>query len=162
MFLEGSAAMLRGMTVAGENPNCAATYASFRLAGDGLVTAEVTRQVGLEPDFAAEKGEVRGRVPAGGVRQPTGVWSISSERRLHTTNIERHLICLLDILETQRPAVLAVAEQQGLEADFFCYWVSATGHGGPELSAETLTRIAVLNASLGFDFYDGSSGSSES
>jgi hypothetical protein len=42
---------------------------------------------------------------------------------------------------------------QNLKADFFCYWLSATGHGGPELSAGTLGRIAALGASLGFDFY---------
>jgi len=49
--------------------------------------------------------------------------------------------------------LLAVAREQSLTADFFCYWVSATGHGGPEIGADTLRRISELGASLGFDQY---------
>jgi hypothetical protein len=47
----------------------------------------------------------------------------------------------------------AVIQEQGLRADFYCYWVSATGQGGPEVSPETLARIAALGASLGFEFH---------
>jgi hypothetical protein len=70
------------------------------LAGDGPSAAEVTRQLGVEPDFAAEKEQVRSH----------GRRSI-----------------------TQRTGV--------------------SGRGGPELSPETLRRIADVGAILAFDFY---------
>jgi len=41
-----------------------------------------------------------------------------------------------------------------LEFSFSCYWGSAYGHGGPEISPNTLRRIADLDATLWFDFYD--------
>ncbi len=48
---------------------------------------------------------------------------------------------------------LGAATELAATADFFCYWLSATGHGGPEVSAPMLERIASFNASLGFDYY---------
>lgn len=138
--------------VLAENSNCQETYASFRLGGHALNTGEVTTRIGLAPDFAIERGERRQGDDVRG-----GVWLLGTRGRLESTNVERHLILLLDMLEPRRDEVLAVAAEQGLSLDFFCFWVSATGHGGPEVSPETLARIAALHSSLGFDFYDGSS-----
>ena len=39
-----------------ENPNCAATYAAFRLSGDGLDPEATSRALGLEPTHAIAKG----------------------------------------------------------------------------------------------------------
>jgi hypothetical protein len=51
-------------------------------------------------------------------------------------------------------ALLAdIRAEHDLKADFFCFWLSATGHVGPEIAAETLGRIAALNAKIGIDFY---------
>jgi hypothetical protein len=136
-----------------ENPNCARTHASFRLAGSELIVADVTRRLGLKPQFTAEKGELRSARRGEPIRQPTGIWSISSENALETTSIERHLRFLLSELEPVSEALAEVVESQGLDADFFCYWLSATGHGGPEVTPETLRQIADLRAVLGFDFY---------
>jgi hypothetical protein len=38
-------------------------------------------------------------------------------------------------------------------ADVFCYWVSATGNGGPDLSPQVLGRLAARELVLGFDIY---------
>jgi hypothetical protein len=139
-----------------ENPNCRSTHASFRLIGDRLVTAEVTRETGIAPTFASDKGTARPSTREGRqtITQRTGVWSLSSEGRLASTSLERHLIWLLDRIEPGRDPLRAAAEKYGATADFFCYWLSATGSGGPEVSPGTLARIAGLNASLGFDCYD--------
>ena len=136
-----------------DNPNCEQTYASFRLAGDRLIAAEVTRRLGLEPDFVAEKGEIRSAGKARSVAQPIGVWSITSRHALETTSIERHLLFLLQRLDPVSDAIQETVERQKLEAVFSCYWLSATGHGGPGLTPETLRRIADLGARLEIDFY---------
>lgn len=138
-----------------ENPNCLSTHASFRLVGDRLATAEVIRLTGVAPSFAADKGSVRPPKGSRGraITQGTGVWSLGSKGSLDSTSVERHLLWLLDRLEPTRDALLAAAAKYAASADFFCYWLSATGHGGPEVSAPTLERIASFNASLGFDYY---------
>jgi len=64
------------------------------------------------------------------------------------------LLWLLDLIEPAREAILATAQQYGADADFSVGWFSATGQGGPDISAPTLERIASFNAYLGFDIYD--------
>jgi hypothetical protein len=86
-------------------------------------------------------------------RQRTGIWLLHSDRAVGSTSLERHLIYLLDAVEPAALALDAVRSQYDLRADFFCYWLSATGHGGPEISPLTLARIAALDAPLGIDFY---------
>lgn len=142
-----------GMSSLDENPNCAKTYATFRLRGDQLAAKEVTVRLDIEADFAFEKGELHSSGRGQPVKQRIGVWYITSEGRLETTNTERHLLDLLEKLEPVKEELRAVVQRQSLVADFFCYWVSATGHGGPEVSPDTLRRIADLDARLGFDFY---------
>jgi hypothetical protein len=136
-----------------ENPNCDHTNASFRLVGDGLDPQAVARRTGLTGDFSTEKDALRRARTGRGIRQPTGVWFISSEDKIGSTNLERHLLYLLEIIEPAKNELLAVLEEQALRADFYCYWVSASGQGGPGVSAGTLRRIGELNATLAFEFH---------
>src|SRR3954468_13020502 len=127
-----------------ENPNCEKTHVSFRLGGDGLAPDAVERATGLVADFAAAKGDVRSSSTGPGIRQRTGVWLVTSEGRVESTSVERHLTYVLAKVEPAKEELLAVVREQGLTADFFCYWVSATGHGRPEIGADTLRRISEL------------------
>ena len=128
-----------------ENPKCARTYASFRLIGDTQVIADIGTRTGLSSDGVNE------------ARRKT-VWWISSENRIETTSLERHLRLLLDIVEPRSDALIPLIETGEVSADFFCLWRSADGDGGPEVSPETLARIAALDAALGLDFYSDADG----
>ena len=136
-----------------ENPNCASTHASFRLAGDGLICALVESRTGLTGDFGADKDQLRRSQTGRGTRQPTGVWYISSKDRVGSTSLERHLLCVLEIVEPAKRELLEVAAEQSLSIDFYCYWVSATGQGGPAVSAETMRRLCDFGATLGFELH---------
>jgi Domain of unknown function (DUF4279) len=130
------------MTALDENPNCARTHATFRLTGDSLDPDEISAALGIP---AGREGTIR--------RQRTRVWLLASEHTVESTSLERHLIHLLDAIEPAAATVGTLRREYDLRADFFCYWLSATGHGGPELSPDTLRRIAELDAVLGIDFY---------
>ena len=84
-----------GMSWLDENPNCARTYAAFRLAGDTLDPDEITVALELQPSLALKKGQ---EMPAGRIgparRQPTGVWSLSTDEVISSTSLERHLLHL--------------------------------------------------------------------
>jgi hypothetical protein len=140
-----------------ENPNCARRWASFRLLGDRLDPASVTEWLALHPTGAMSKGE---ELPAGKYgkahRRHTGVWLLESEHQITSTSLERHVVWLLEQVEPRAEALAIVRAALDLRADFFCYWVSKTGDGGPELSPTTLRRIAALDVPLGIDFYDDS------
>jgi Domain of unknown function (DUF4279) len=138
-----------------ENPNCARTYATFRLMGDALKPDEVSDVLRVTPTKALAKDELIpvGRKGKATRRQLTGVWLLTSETALESTSLERHLIHLLDVLEPAARALDALRRQHDFGADFFCYWLAATGHGGPLVSPATLARIAALDVALGIDFY---------
>lgn len=138
-----------------ETANCARTYATFRLAGDALKPDEVSAVLGLTPTRGLAKDQ---EVPVGRKgkttrRQRTGIWLLDTAHSVESTSLERHLIHLLDAIEPAAAALQALRDKHELDADFFCFWESATGTGGPEFSPSTLTRIAALDAPLGIDFY---------
>jgi hypothetical protein len=132
-----------GMSWLDENPNCARTYADVSLSRDALDPDAATRALDLEPSLALAKGQ---EMPAGRIgtarRQRTGAWSLSTDNVVRLTSRERHLLHLLDAPATA--ALHALLSAEDIRAEFFCYWLSATGHGGPEVSPETLGRIAAL------------------
>lgn len=146
------------VTPLAENPNCARTWASFRLAGDALKPDEISAAVGLTPTLALAKDQEIAGGPVGKKprHQRTGVWLLGSEHAVASTSLERHLGYLLEAVEPAAGAIAAVRQQQDLRADFFCYWASANGDGGPEISPTTLRRVAAMDASLGIDFFDDS------
>ncbi|MGD0272386.1 MAG: DUF4279 domain-containing protein [Gaiellaceae bacterium] len=145
------------MSTLEESANCDRTYASFLLNGGAAFnTAEITKRIGIDPHFAVERGG-RCVVISRAVVEPSGTWLISTREMLESTSVERHLIALLEIVEPVRDELRALRAEMKLELDFFCYWASAYGHGGPEISPHTLRRIADLDATLCFDFYDLSS-----
>jgi Domain of unknown function (DUF4279) len=140
------------MTALDENPNCAETYASFLLIGDRLDPEAATRRLRVKPERSFPKGTIRPS-KAGRLRQRTGVWIFTTEGVLASTSLERHLRYLLDELEPRTEEIQALVDRDGLEAVFSCFWVSATGHGGPVLSPEVLNRVARVGAALWFDLY---------
>jgi hypothetical protein len=151
---EGTALVTSSMTSDAPrvgNPNCAETFASLRFYGDALEPEEISRRLALEPTDRACRGD-QATSPSGKIRTaPTGRWILETQGQVDSTDLEQHVAWLLDRLEVTGivPTTLPGVSQ----ADVFCYWVSATGNGGPEFSPQTLARLARLQLTLGFDIY---------
>jgi hypothetical protein len=124
------------MSALDENPDCARAYASFRISLAALSGDEVTAALGISPTTVSDMA-----------------WGLSSRHAVSSTSLERHLSHLLDAIEPVAPALEDLRARSSAEAGFFCYWLSARGHGGPELSSSALARIARLDAPLAIDFY---------
>lgn len=127
------------------------THATFRLLGDALDPAEVTRILGITPSFARRKGDKYGG-PRRPVASRTGIWALESEKSVTSADLEKHLEFLLNQLDA-KASLVAELTRGGLTADILCYWMSATGQGGPVLGAATIRRIAELGVDLDFDCY---------
>lgn len=137
--------------IASANPNCAETFASLRLYGDALVPDEVTRLLHVEPTDRASKGAQLVASSGKTRTAPTGRWILESRGHVDSIDLEQHITWLLDQMES---AGITPAAIPGVsKADVFCYWLSATGQGGPELSPELLGRLAKLRLTLGLDIY---------
>lgn len=137
-----------------ENANCLLAHATFRVVGEVLEPDDVTKVLGLQPSQALRSGQL---VPTATQvrRQELGVWLLKSEGQIVSTSLERHLNYLLDLIEPGAEALRQLRRSQDVTADFFCFWMSATGHGGPVFSAKLLERVAGVGAELGIDFYGG-------
>jgi hypothetical protein len=125
------------------NQNCEDTHAIFRVVSSQMDPDVVGRKLGLEADFVRSTASSPLKF---------GVWSITSKGRIDSTDLEDHLVYVLDRL--QSAGVTGPVEVgRDTRVEFHCYWMSATGQGGPVLSAAVLRRIADLAADLDFDFY---------
>ncbi|MBJ7470178.1 MAG: DUF4279 domain-containing protein [Solirubrobacteraceae bacterium] len=137
-----------------ENGNCLMAHATFRVVGEDLDPDEVSAALGLTPSHSLRRDQF---VPTATEvrRQETGVWLLKSEGKVESTSLERHLMFLLDQVEPGAAALDELRRTQTLTTDFFCFWMSATGHGGPIFSAPLMQRVAAVGAELGIDFYGG-------
>jgi hypothetical protein len=132
------------------DPTGMRTWASFRVSGDRLDPDAVTEQLHLAPDLARAKGQ-RWSYPNSSKErtQPTSVWILKSTPHVNASELENHLVFLLDAIEPHRAALAAVLEEYGAEADFYCLWQTHDGSGGLSITPDSLRRIADINATLG-------------
>jgi hypothetical protein len=61
-------------------------------------------------------------------------------------------VWILDQLAGKENELLRLPDE-GHGAYVSCYWLSANGHGGPELSHEVMLRLASLKLDIAFDVY---------
>jgi hypothetical protein len=96
----------------------------------------------MRGDFGAAKGEIRraGRAVHRAVRQPTGVWYLTTDGKLSSTSVEGHLLYLLERIEPVGEKLAQLVESSSLTADFY-----ATGY---LLQARAAPR-SVLRPSVG-------------
>ena len=68
-----------------------------------------------------------------------------------STDAERHVNWLIDQLDSTGLVPLHIPGVS--RALICCFWVSATGNGGPRFSPDVLGRLAKYHLSLGLDIY---------
>lgn len=129
-----------------QNSNCAQAYASIVLVGPELSPEAVSRWVNLKADFQAAVGETK---PARTSPRVEAIWSISSEGHVDSTNLEDHIEWLLDLMPDGLRSMLPPSTR----CEISCFWISASGHGGPDISSMILSRLARFGFDLTFDFY---------
>ena len=129
-------------------PTCEETYATLRIYHDELDPEQISKALSLTPSDAQRKGDAlsSGRV------LPTGGWFLSSKDRVTSKDIRRHIVWILDQLDANKEA-LSLLQNQHYEMNIFCFWASASGHGGPQLDHEIMKRLASLRLDVGFDLY---------
>lgn len=131
---------------------CLSTFATLRIYSQTVVPDEITRALELQPTRSLRQGELRGGKPSN-----LNGWFLSSEGRVESRDLRRHLDWLLDQLGggEQGTHQLTARIPGRVWADVSCLWVSAVGHGGPTLSPKQMMRMARLGLECWFDVYLG-------
>jgi len=129
-------------------PSCRATYATLRIFRDDLDPDAVSSMLGIIPSDRHRKGDT---LRYGSVAK-SGAWFLSSKGQLESKDVQRHIMWILDQL-TGKVGILHQLQDEGCSMDIFCYWLSASGQGGPTLSPELMRRLAEAELEIGFDVY---------
>lgn len=130
---------------ADDYPTCTDTHATFRVYHASADPDLISTTLGLVPDeSSAAHTDDRGR-------KRLTVWLLSSEGRVKSRDVRRHIDWLTGQLEGRADAFSGLREQ-GFALDVFCYWYGV-GHGGPMLSPRQMSSLAALGLTIGFDIY---------
>lgn len=125
--------------------------AAVRVVGDTLDPADVTRALGVEPRFAARKGDTVQR-GSRTVVQRVGIWT---HRLSEDPSPEWELSDAIDALLVRLPSDLEVWRELGsrYKLDVFCGLFLGSENQGVELRPETLRALAERGLTLGLDVY---------
>ena len=140
------------MVEVSDYPTCERTYATLRIYHESLDPDEVTKRLRIEPTDWQRRGESR---KAGSRPAKLHGWFLSSDGEVESRDVRLHLDWLLSRIAPQADAILAL-QSDGCRMDVSCYWVSASGHGGPSVRPTQMGELARLGLELWFDVYLGS------
>ena len=131
-------------------PTCDRTYVTLCVTGEDLVPVDVSAALGIEPSYVNVRGERRR--PYSSAVNILGGWFLSSQGLVSSADVRLHLDWLLNQLVAKNDALQWV-RAQGWSPVVSCYWASAHGHGGPDLTPQLMGRLAELDLGIWFDVY---------
>jgi Domain of unknown function (DUF4279) len=139
-------------------PESQTTFAAIRFIGDDLEPERLTEALHITPTTAYRKGEIYKRSRGREVRGRTGVWLLSSEGQVQSSDLNEHLIYLLRILfpigsDDRASSLLNVLREEHLEADVPAFWYGTPGAHVPEIRADIRAAFARLPAQIEEDFH---------
>lgn len=128
-----------------EYETCADTYATLRIYPELYSPAQVTELLGISgaKEVAASSTVKKSVRPA--------AWFFSSKGVVTSKDSRRHIDWLLDHLKNKKEAVQELHQTSVI--DISCYWLSASGHGGPTISPHQMQRLSELNIEVFWDIY---------
>lgn len=129
---------------------CNETYVTLRLNSDSLSPQAITNFLGIEPSETIEKGVGTNILTHEVTNHNT--WLLTSENIINSKDSRRHIDYLVDKLLPIREK-LKILASHGAKIDICCLWFSESGHGGPTLSPQQLSKLGELGIDLWFDFY---------
>ncbi len=126
---------------------CSSTFATLRIYSQTVRADEITDALGVQPTRTLSPGE----------KSKLHGWFLSSEGRVQSRDLRRHLDWVLDQLAAgNNPTQQLTLRIPGkVVADISCLWISAVGHGGPTLSPKQMLRMARQGLECWFDIYVG-------
>jgi hypothetical protein len=131
---------------------CRETFATLRIFSGSLTCDQISQQLGIHPTKSFNIGDPIGsRTPT---PRKTNGWFLTSEGTVRSKDTRRHIDWILEKLRGARENFRGL-EADGIEADVMCYWVSASGHGGPILSPPQLEGLSALGLTVWWDVYFG-------
>jgi hypothetical protein len=132
-------------------PTCKRTYATLRIYPGDVDPDEVTRKLGIVPTRTQQSLGARVENGVHHAGRPNA-WFLSTEGVVASQDVRAHIDWLMDTVMPAEAALRGLQES-GVAVDVSCYWLSASGHGGPCLSPSQAEKLARLQLTCWFDVY---------
>jgi len=117
---------------------------------ENMMPEEVTATLGIAPTETHVRGDLANA--KSGRTFPVHSWFLCTKGSVESRDSRRHLDWLLDRVLPVTEKVRAL-ESRGARVWISCYWVSASGHGGPSLLPVHLKKLSELGVEFWYDFY---------
>jgi hypothetical protein len=124
-------------------------YATLILRGNGLNPQEVTESLGLSPSMSFKRGDWRNEKD----QWKHNFWSLSSQHKIHSSNLATYLEWLLNQLEPIKPSFLEILNKKEIEAEISCFWIFPNNHDNLVLGPELIRKVTELGLGLSIEFY---------
>lgn len=129
---------------------CSKTYVTLRIYCDNLPPEKLTEYLGIRPSETLTKRQ-KNELRTNKLIERNG-WFLTTENLLESKDNRRHIDYLTDKLIPIKDKLKSLIED-GTQVDISCFWQSESGHGGPTLSQQQLSKLADLGIELWFDIY---------
>jgi hypothetical protein len=133
-----------------------AAFAAIRFKGDRLEPGRVTEILHTKPTTAYHKGEVYKRDRRGNeARGRTGLWLLSSEGHVQSSDVNDHLRYLIGVLFPDRSTSKHLRDllRDGyIEVDVPVFWHGTRGQHSPVISDDVRQAFRRLPAKIEEDF----------
>jgi len=126
---------------------CETTYVTLVLLSEGPDPSTVSGALHVEPTDQWRRGDQRHGVPA----RRNG-WLLSSQDAVESRDVRGHMTWVLDQVPDD-PTAFDEFRRGGWTTTVSCYWLSASGHGGPMLDPAQTRKLAALELPILFDVY---------
>lgn len=129
-------------------PTCEETFVTLVVASRKMHWGLISASLGMEPTRLNETAKaLNPSVPY--------LWMFCTQGLVESKDARRHLWYLFSKLE-EIEGSLQDLRDHGCRTEISCFWVSASGHGGPLIDSKTASQLAAYGLDLSFDFFDGS------
>lgn len=114
----------------------------FRIGGEDLEPAALTRIMQLEPTYAWAKGDLHVGKSKRQLRRPMGHWSVSTED-VASTSLQTHCERLLSLLQGRETAIQGLRNSGKYRISISARWqVGEVGHGSFNLLSTTVAALS--------------------
>jgi hypothetical protein len=125
---------------------CERVDVQLRIYAHDLDPMVVSGLLQLEPTSSQKRGQESRPNQLGRTRTaPIGAWFLSSEGRVPSKDLRRHLDWLLHQLTPRAAALHQLQATEGVRMTVSCIWWSASGQGGPTVWPEQMKALADLD-----------------
>jgi len=127
-------------------------YVRLFIRGEYLNPIEVTTLLGIQPSYSYQRGDRYGK-DHDKVRK-LGLWSISSESFVESSELQVHLEWLLTQLEPLKDRLISITSKADIYAQISCVFSLFNVEWDEQIRPQILKRVAELNILFGISIYN--------